>query len=75
MKDTDTLIARWETRGNDYLNLFRGGSRPNDYFYRGNGCGGVFAVGSDADAIARMEALGGPAFVLKLDRPSLRRVS
>lgn len=70
----ETLIARWETRGNDYLNLYRG-TRPNDYFYRGNGCGGGVVADSDEAAIAKMEARGGQAAVLKLDRPSLRRVS
>ncbi|NOS67803.1 MAG: hypothetical protein HOO67_05580 [Candidatus Peribacteraceae bacterium] len=71
----DTLIARWETRGNDFLDLYRGGTLPDDYFYRGNGCGGGFAAVSNEAAIARMEARGGQAFVLKLDRPSLRRVT
>lgn len=71
-----TLIARWETKGKDWLNLYRG-TQPGDYFYRGNGCGGGLGVHVTDDwaAVMAMEAKGGAAHVLKLDRPSLRRVT
>jgi hypothetical protein len=77
----DRLVARWETRGKDWLELIHAPGTCCDYWYRGNGCcGGIPATG-DEEAIARMEAergskLGwGPAAVLKCDRPSLHRVS
>jgi len=77
---TEKAIARWETRGNDYLELFRL-ETPGGYQYKGKGCGGVFLAESDADAIKQMEAPWGDSkgtgavTVLKTDRPSLRRVS
>lgn len=73
---SDTLIARWETTGHDFLNLYRG-SRPGDYFYRGRQCGGGLgaAVTTDEEAIRHMEFdRNGAARVLKMDRPSLKRV-
>lgn len=74
---TETLIARWQTTGKDFLNLYRGAT-PGDYFYRGRQCGGGLsaAVTSDEQAIQWMEFdRNGAARVLKLDRPSLKRVS
>ncbi len=74
------VVARWETRGNDWLELTRG-EKPNCYWYSGNGCGGGFDAKDDADAIRRMELpWGSPegtgqVTVLKSDRPSVRRVS
>jgi len=63
----NNVIARWETRGKDWLELYRhegmtmlrSGSdteRLPAYGYRGNGCGGGFGATDDADAISRMEA-------------------
>jgi len=73
----EVLIAHWKTSGKDFLSLYRS-SRPGDYFYRGRQCGGgAGALGQfkdDAEAIAWMENLG-PVFFLKMDRPSLKRVS
>jgi hypothetical protein len=73
----DTLIARWETRGNDWLELYRGAT-PGDYYYRGNSCGGGVVASNDAEAVAAMEAPWGSrvgqATVLKTDRPSLKRI-
>lgn len=81
------IIARWETRGKDWLELRSNGPSMHpdnkgmcDYSYRGNGCGGGFACKDDADAISRMEAPWGDprgtgqVTVLKTDRSSLRRV-
>lgn len=64
-----TIVARWETRGKDFLELYRtnlttedidadGNHRGflQDYSYRGNGCGGGFFAKDDKDAISRMEA-------------------
>lgn len=78
----DISIARWETRGNDYLELFRSvlGNGTVCYHYRGNGCGGGFNLNqmTDEQAIERMSAPWGPnvgpVTVLKADRPSLKRV-
>jgi len=84
----NNVIARWETRGKDWLELYRHegltmhgepGNLPA-YGYRGNWCGGGFGATDDADAISRMEAPWGDprgtgqVAVLKSDRPSLRRV-
>lgn len=71
----EVLIAHWKTTGKDFLSLYRG-SRPGDYFYRGNQCGGDvhLSVTTDEGAICWMENPG-PVFFLKMDRPSLKRVS
>jgi hypothetical protein len=75
----NNVIARWETRGKDWLELFRLDA-PYRYQYKGNGCGGVFFAKNDEDAIGQMEAPWGDprgtgqVTVLKSDRPSLRRV-
>lgn len=78
------LVARWETRGKDWLELLDNGACHNapgrDYFYKGNGCGGGFTAKDDEEAVRRMEAPWGDprgtgqVTVLKTDRPSLRRV-
>lgn len=78
-ENTDRLVARWETSGNDWIELRQSSF---DYYYRGNRCGGFAAdkTATDAEAIAAMErpwgSLGGAGqvTVLKTDRPSLRRV-
>ncbi len=77
-------IARWETRGKDFLELFQSGYEKDgklDFFYRGNGCGGGFFADSPEQAIEMMEAPRGngkypwgQVDVLKCDRPSVRRV-
>lgn len=80
IEQTDRIIARWETKGKDWLELLH--HPAYGYSYRGNGCGGGLhaCITSDADAIAAMEAPRGSvtgwgqADVLKSDRPSLRRV-
>jgi hypothetical protein len=77
----NTIIARWETKGKDFLELSRVKSDLllNWYSYRGNGCGGSFQSPSDECAIAQMEypwghpAGTGQVTVLRADRPSLRR--
>jgi hypothetical protein len=68
------LVARWETRGNDWLELTGWTGHPGCYWYSGNGCGGGFDAANDEAAIAVMQGKNGQATVLKLDRPSLRRV-
>jgi hypothetical protein len=73
----EVLIAHWKTTGKDFLSLYCG-SRPGDYFYRGNQCGGGLSatVTTDEEAIRWMEFdRNGAARILKLDRPSLKRVS
>lgn len=80
-------IARYETKGKDYLELFDNGpsAHPDnkglrDYYYKGNGCGGGFCAAHDVDAISRFEAPWGDqrgvgqVTVLKSDRPSLKMV-
>jgi hypothetical protein len=77
---SDRIVARWETRGKDYLELTKDEGRGRWYSYKGNGCGGGFEADSDAAAIQRMENPWGhpdgtgQVTVLKTDRPSLRRV-
>lgn len=65
------IVARWETRGHDFLELYEypfGG-----YGYSGKGCGGSLgALPDDQTAITHMER--NAVRVLKSDRPSLRRV-
>lgn len=73
----EVLIAHWKTTGKDFLSLYRG-PRPGDYFYRGRQCGGGLgaAVTTDEEAIRWMEFdRNGAARVLKMDRPSLKRIS
>jgi len=70
------VVARWETKGNDWLELHRDAS---GYTYAGRDCGGVLpSMASDAEAIAWMERDwgrgAGPVTVLRSDRRSLRRV-
>lgn len=73
------IVARWETRGKDFLCLQE---ENGSYFYNGYGCGGTLgnAVKDDATAIATMQApWGDPHGVgavtaLKEDRKSLKRV-
>ena len=77
-------IARWETRGKDFLELFQSGYEKDgklDFSYRGNGCCGGFWADSAEQAIEMMEAPRnngkypwGQVDVLKCDRPSVRRV-
>ena len=62
-------VAHWQTKGKDYLTLYH---TEYGYSYRGHGCGGTFPCGSDADAIAYMEAHA--VAVLKSDRTSLKRL-
>lgn len=79
MSTQEKPVARWETRGKDWLELTKG-EKPNTYWYRGNGCMGGFDAPSDVAAIQRMESPWGhpqgtgQVTVLKTDRPSLRRV-
>lgn len=69
--EIDPVIARWETRGNDWLELYH--SRTcGDYYYRGNQCGGGVQADTAEVAIEKMEA--GQVRVLRADRPSVRRV-
>lgn len=70
------LVARWQTKGNDYLNLF---ASTTGYYYEGKDCGGNLpTLPNDDAAIAWMERPwnggAGPVTVLKTDRPSLQRV-
>ncbi len=75
--DENRIVARWETKGKDWLELYH---RRTGYWYRGNGCGGGLEATNDEDAIRDMEAPRGSehgwgqAAVLKGDRPSLKRV-
>ena len=68
------LVARWETRGNDWLELSGDARIAGAYWYRGNGCGGGFDAANDEAAIAHMQAPNGQVSVLRRDRPSLHRV-
>lgn len=70
------VIARWETKGKDFLELYSDG---NGYLYDGKGEFGVLgAFIDDQAAIERMTndwgPNVGPVTVLRADRPSLRRV-
>ena len=79
----ETLVAQWETKGDDYLALLFWEDSKR-YHYRGNGQGGVFGseIKTHEEAIRQMERPwdgdgkpgAGPAFVLKQDRPSLKRI-
>ncbi len=81
MSADKTLVARWETRGKDWLELTRG-EKPGTYWYKGGPsyCGGGFDAPSDEAAIQHMENPWGhpegtgQVTVLKTDRPSLRRI-
>ena len=83
--ENDKIIARWETKGNDFLELRRVDLEKVgiSYFYRGNGCGGGLpgTIKTDAGAIAWMDNPWGhkdgtgACTVLRSDRPSLKRVS
>ena len=72
------IVAKWKTKGNDWLELYHW--PKSGYGYRGNGCGGGIIAETDEEAIVRMEAPRGsehgwgPAAVLKSDRPSLKRI-
>lgn len=72
------IVARWETKGRDWLDLQED---HGIYGYTGNGCGGIFGpLADDEAAIAAMEMEwgpggAGPVTVLRTDRASLRRVS
>lgn len=74
---SERIVARWETKGKDWLELVH---RDSGYWYRGNSCGGGIDAADDAEAIGRMEAPWGDrrgvgqVTVLKSDRPSLKRV-
>lgn len=83
-------IARWETKGKDWLELYATEStmphphKPEvtvrHYSYKGNGCGGGYYAETDKEAISKMEAPWGDpegtgqATVLRTDRPSLKQV-
>ncbi len=86
---SDVLVARWQTKGNDWIELWKlteysprsGVGYDGVYHYKGKGMGGGIpnTVKTDTEAIAYMERPwgrggAGPATVLKTDRPSLKRV-
>ena len=84
MESKTIIVARWETKGKDWLQLEKT-SRPTGgfwYSYKGSGCGGTFGnnVTTDDQVIAHMErpwnsGTGpGPVTVLRADRSSLKRV-
>lgn len=85
LESHETLVAQWETTGNDWLVLYSFNSPTWGvmYGYRGPNCGGGVVATSAEEAIAEMERGwgeggkpgAGQAFVLKLDRPSLARVA
>jgi hypothetical protein len=63
------IVAKWETTGKDFLDLYKDDS---GYGYMGhNQCGNLGTMKTDDDAIRAMEV--GPVAVLKSDRRSLRR--
>lgn len=77
-------VARWETRGKDWLELelrmTPSYQDPADlsgmtfYAYSGNGCGGFLPkFETDGEAIAYMER--NAVATLRSDRPSLRRIA
>ena len=74
------VVARWETKGKDFLCLQQ--DDDGTYFYTGNGCGGTLddKVTDDATAIAAMEFPWGhtkgvgAVTALREDRKSLNRV-
>lgn len=64
------IVARWETKGTDFLELYQ---EQGCYFYEGKGCGGTIGVlANDEAAINQMEQTA--VRTLKSDRPSLKRV-
>jgi len=73
------VVARWETKGKDWLELTRGENKPT-YWYHGNRCGGGFDAIDDNDAIRKIQLPWGHSegtgqvTVIKSDRPSLKRV-
>lgn len=85
LEDHHTFVAQWETRGNDWLVLYKYTSPKHGvvYSYRGNSCGGGVEATSNEEAIAEMErgwgergkGGAGAAFILKCDRTSLKRVA
>ena len=77
----ERVMARWESRGKDWLELVMTVSAGNVSFsYRGNGCGGGVDADSYEDAVVRMEAPWGDpkgvgqCTVLRTDRSTLRRI-
>lgn len=83
LQSHETCVAMWKTKGHDFLILYRYVSEKfgTTYAYRGSGCGGGVEAKDDEAAIREMERPwggdnkpgAGQAFVLKLDRPSLKR--
>ena len=78
IRNSRRIVARWETRGHDFIELSESGGV---YSYRGTRCGGVLAaLPDDAAAIAAMDRPWGDrngtgaCTVLRSDRPTLRRV-
>lgn len=68
--DGRTSVARWETTGKDYLELFHDAS---GYTYVGRNMAGCLpSLSDDTTAIQHMES--NAVAVLKSDRSSLRRV-
>lgn len=80
-----TLVAQWKTKGNDWLILYKFQSPKYGtcYGYIGPSQGGGVEAKSDEEAIKEMERSwgadnkpgAGAAFVMKCDRPSLKRVA
>jgi preprotein translocase subunit YajC len=78
--DDPTVVARWETRGNDWIELYKD---QDGYWFDSTGVhmGGRHQFPSDEAAIAWMESdeIGetgySPLATLKMDRPSVRRVA
>lgn len=73
------IVAQWQTRGargarGQFLTLYH--DPTGCYTYEGNDCGGVLPkMTYDAAAIAYMERPPlGPAFILKCDFPSTKRI-
>lgn len=71
------IVARWQTRGKDWLELYHDGA---GYSYSGKSCGGTLgAQPDDTAAIAWMERPwglfgAGPVTVHKADKPTMKRV-
>lgn len=64
----DKIVARWKTRGKDFLELHQS---QLGFSYAGNGCGGWLSSVTRDQAIQEME--NGAVISLRADRPSLRR--
>ncbi len=72
--NTYPILAKWQTKGKDYLMLYQSDTdkKFGMYSYTGNQCGGGFNAIDLESAIAHMEK--NQVAVLRADRPSVKRI-